>query len=265
MQQLAEFYHFCSPHQNCTIRIDFSGIQFFEANLSAVLLALARKLSRENSLQFSLYNRISNGNDLCVIKRNGLVNQLLNEEGIAADSRRSVIPVRSFQTDDADGFADYVEWDLFLHRGLEAVTGEQALKLKNSYFEIFDNVGIHANTAYPVVACGQFFPRQRELKFTLVDTGDGFLKRIKAYTKNTEKPIENAKEAIIWAIKGGSTKAEAQGGTGLKKILLYCLQNNGAFHIYSDGCYWSYDKQVASSTQVKLVAGTTIHLIFRNL
>jgi hypothetical protein len=82
-------------------------------------------------------------------------------------------------------------------------------KLKDCYFEIFDNVGIHANTSYPVMVCGQFFPFLKELKFTLVDLGEGFLKRIKAHTAATALPITMAPQAIAWAVRGGSTKQDA--------------------------------------------------------
>jgi tetratricopeptide (TPR) repeat protein len=60
------------------------------------------------------------------------------------------------------------------------------MKGQNSYFEIFDNVGVHANTIEPVITCGQLYPAARTLKFTLVDLGDGFLKKIARFTRGRE-------------------------------------------------------------------------------
>lgn len=265
LQQIANFYNYCNRCTNNYITINLNSVTFFDANLSSLLLALATKMKRENNLKFFIDFAIFNNRELGVLKRNGLAKFLCNHPDEVKDERDSVIPVRAFKVDDADGFANYIERDLFRHRGLVGVSYDTIKKLKNSYFEIFDNVGIHAATNFPVIACGQYFPTLEELKFTLVDLGQGFLKKIAAYTINSEKPVMNAAEAISWAIKGGSTKEMAEGGTGLKRILMYCLKNSGSIHIYSDGCYWLYDGSITTFTIKNSFAGATISLIFRNL
>ena len=96
-------------------------------------------------------------------------------------------------------------------------------------------MGIHAETEWPIITCGQYFPYQKILKFTLVDFGVGFLKKIFNHTNGT---VNKPHEAIKWAIDGNSTKKNAKGGNGLKKIFFYCYKNNGSIHIITDGCYW---------------------------
>ena len=113
-----------------------------------------------------------------------------------------------------------IEKDFLHQRGLKKMKFAEREQIISSYLEIFDNVGLHANTREPVFVCGQYFPYQGELKFSLVDLGEGFLKKIAEYTKDTKK-ISNAADAVSWAINGNSTKKDAKGGTGLKNIFLF--------------------------------------------
>ena len=133
-------------------------------------------------------------------------------------------------------------------------------KIKNSYFEIFDNVSIHAETPEPIYTCGQYFPQRKEFKFSLVDVGVGFYKKI-----NERNPtITTDLAAIDWAIKGNSTKKEAKGGSGLKNIMTYCMKNNAHFHIATGKCYWIFNGTSISNHSIpNPFKGTTIHLVFR--
>jgi len=259
-QQLVDFYSFCCNYSNCWITIDVNALQFFDANLSALLLGMVHKLRHERRLNFYLDWQCLKG-ELNVLVRNGLAFSICKINKKADDTRESTVPVRAFKLENADGFASYIEKDLLKHRGLEGVNFVDKEKVKNSYFEIFDNVGIHANTTYPIIACGQYYPYQRELKFTLTDMGDGFLKKISDFT---HQKITNSADAINWAVKGGSTKDKAAGGTGLKKILFYCLKNGGSIHIVSNDCYWKFDQRIQDYKIQNPFVGTTVHLVFRH-
>ena len=235
-----------------------------EANLSALLMCMGWKLKNERRLTFFLDVQHLNGGKN-VFWRNGLAHWFLGKKDNPTDDRESIIPVKAFKIDNVDGFSEFIERDLLRHRGVEAVQFADKQRVLDSYFEIFSNVQQHARTGNPILCCGQFFPQQKELKFTLVDMGCGFLQNVREFTENTDKPISKASEAISWAVKGNSTKTEAVGGTGLSKILNYCRKNNGGLHIISDSCYWAFDNhKIDSWTLPRNFVGTTIHLIFRS-
>lgn len=261
-QILTDFYHYCHKYKDCWITIDWSEVQHMDANLSALLLAMIHKLKQENKIKFYLDYQYLRG-PMNIFWRNGLAHYIYKTDRQPNDDRSSTIPVRAFKIDSVDKFVEYIENDLLKHRGVDSVTFHDKNKVKDSYFEIFNNYEIHAGTQYPLIACGQLFPKQQELKFTLVDMGAGFLQKIKDHTKDLEKPVTTSVEAINWAIKGNSTKVEAAGGTGLKKILFYCMKGGGSIHIASDGCYWAYDGTISNYRVQNPVVGTTIHLIFR--
>ncbi|HEY2581634.1 MAG TPA: hypothetical protein VGI43_07500 [Mucilaginibacter sp.] len=260
-QILVNFYNYCLAFTGCWITIDWSGLNYMDANLSALLLAMTYKLKKERDLKFFLNYQDLKG-PLNVFWRNGLAHHIYKTNKKTIDERESTIPIKAFKVADVDSFVNYIEKELLKHRGSDAIKFSDKEKVKNSYFEIFNNYEIHSKTDLPLIACGQLFPKQNELKFTLVDMGVGFLKNIKEYTKSTDK-ITDAVDAISWAIKGNSTKTDASGGTGLKKILFYCIKNNGKFHIISDDCYWQYDESISHTKINNPFIGATIHLIFK--
>ena len=245
---------------NTWVTIDWSGLKYMDANLSAILLAMTYKLKQERGLKFFLDYQQLKG-PLSIFWRNGLAHYIYNTNKKPDDERESTIPIKAFKIADVDKFTQFIERDFLKHRGMDGVTFGDKEKVKGSYFEIFNNIEIHAKTQAPLFACGQLFPKQKQLIFTLVDLGVGFLKNIREFTAETDK-ITKAVDAINWAIKGNSTKEEASGGTGLKKILFYCMKNNGKFHIVSDDCYWQFDGSINHTKINNPFIGATIHLIF---
>ena len=259
--ELLRFYNFCLSKRNCTIELDWNSLEMLDANLCALLCAMIHKLKKENNLIFYLDVSILKGG-LSVFWRNGFANFILKRKDNIEDDRKSTIKLKAFRIDSFDGYCDYIEKDLLQHRGIDSMKFKDKNKVKDSYLELFNNYEIHAETKEPILCCGQFFPSSGELKFTLVDMGCGFLKKIAEKTKDDDKILEAAK-AIQWAIKGGTTKKEAKGGTGLKKMLFYCMSGNSSMHIITDNCYWMYDGSITNFKIEQPFTGTTIHLIMR--
>lgn len=261
---IIQFYNFANKFNNCTIKLNFDAINFIDANLSSLLSAIIYYLKINNNINTYIDFSTFKG-DLNILIRNGFTKQISQNSNFnPIDNRASTIPLKTFKFIDADGFCDYIEKDFLNQRGLNNIESKKKEKLLNSFIEIFSNVELHANTDKPIFVCGQFFPTQQELKFTLVDLGDGFLKKIVEYTKQDER-ITKASEAIDWAVKGNSTKKDAKGGTGLKSIMNYCVFNSGSLHIISDGCYWDFTNRTKNIFTTNLFTGATINLIFRFL
>lgn len=53
INQIASFYNFCNAYENCNIKINFDNVLFFDANLSALLVGLSKKLKSERGITFS--------------------------------------------------------------------------------------------------------------------------------------------------------------------------------------------------------------------
>jgi hypothetical protein len=263
---LLNFYNFSKKYINCCITINFDAINFIDANLCAILYSMIFSLKQTNNLSFFTDFKSLKG-DLNILYRNGFTTYLSNTPGTfnPIDYKESTIPLKYFEQDDVDNFVEYIERDFLKQRGLVPVKFADKEKVKNSYFEIFENVSLHAETKAPIFVCGQFFPTQKIVKFTLVDLGVGFLPKIMEYTKGTEK-ITTAIDAITWAIKGGSTKIDAKGGNGIKKIFWYCLKNYNTMNIITNDCYYELINQKVNHFKIQNpFIGTTIHLIFSNL
>ena len=265
-KSLLDFYNYAKNFRDCSINLNFDGINFIDANLCALLYAMIYQLrSTRNIKVFIDFKTV--GRALNVLHRNGFFTHIAGTQFQfkPIDNRDSTIPLSTFAIDDVDSFCNYIEKDFLHQRGLDGIKFSNKEKVKTSYFEIFDNVGLHANTTAPIFVCGQYFPSQKELKLTMVDLGDGFLQKIADFTKDTDK-ITTAIDAVNWAIKGNSTKKEAKGGTGLKKIFFFCAGSGGSFHIVTDNCYYNLtNKSVTNHSIINHFSGTTIHLIFRYL
>lgn len=263
---LLNYYNYAKQYRNCWINLNFDGINFIDANLSAFLFGIIHRLKFTRGVN-TYVDFASLKKDLNILMRNGFTNHVAGKqfEFTPYDFRDTTIPLKSFSQVDADGYCGYIEKDFLHQRGLKKVKFGDKDRIITSYFEIFDNVGLHANTTEPIFVCGQYFPSQGELKFTLVDLGDGFLKKIAEYTKNSEN-ITAASEAVSWAIKGNTTKKGVKGGTGLKDIFWFCHGTGGSLHIVTDDCYYNLSNKSATTHKIPHpFCGTTIHLIFRFL
>lgn len=265
-QALLDFYLFAKKYNNCWFNLNIENLYWIDANLSALLLRYCHLLKSENKIKFYIDYKSLKGH-LNVLSRNGLAHFIVEDKKYFQpyDNKETTIPVKAFRLDSVDGFVEYIESSLLKHQGLDGIIFEDKDKLKTSYFEIFDNVGQHGRTTYPILACGQYFPNECELKFTIVDSGCGFLKNIAEFTAGTIN-IKRASDAISWASKGNSTKKKEKGGTGLNKILSYCMKNGGGLHVVSDDCYWAFANRSINTFNIKNnLCGATIHLIFRYL
>lgn len=263
---LLNFYNYANQFQNITINLNLDGINFIDANLSAYLYAIIYHLRTSKRIRTYL-DFHSLRKDLNVLIRNGFTNYIAGNQTAFKpyDNRDTTIPLFHFSQLDADGYCNYIESDFLHQRGLRKLKLIERDMIVASYLELFDNVGLHANTREPIFVCGQYFPYQCELKFTLVDLGEGFLKKIAEFTKGTEN-ITTASDAVCWAVRGHSTKKGARGGTGLKDIFMFCNRTGGTLQIITDNCYYNLTERKETTFRIpNPFRGTTISLIFKYL
>ena len=265
VSELLRFYIEANKLSYSTITLDLTECIHIDANLSALILAISHKLQLKNKVRvFVEFNKSQN-----IFFRNGLVSHLQGKgnNNQYGDSRESTIPLKIFNPDEDESFCSYLSNDFFSHRSLINVPLATKQSLRSHYLEIFNNVWLHANTSLPIFSCGQFFPEKNILKFTLIDIGDGFLKKINV---NTNGRIDNDKSAIIWATEGLNTTKDVStfgpGGTGLKLLKKYCLENNGSLHISSGSGYVNMlNGRTLEYNLPCIFQGSIINIIMRNI
>jgi len=260
-QQIVSLFHQAKNFQGEVIEIDLTQIKWFDANLSASFLALGYYTKKMFNTQIK-FKQENIPKDLDVLNRNGLINKL--NTGITApcpiDDRSSTVQVEYFYDEDTDKFANYIKTDLLSHRGLINVNFGDKIKVNNSYLELFDNACTHGTDKHPIFTCGQYFSKNKELKFSMVDLGVGFLSNIQNYTNGK---VNTSEKAIEWAMERLNSSTGI-GGDGIPDILEYCKNNNGIIHIASGNCYY---KKIKNKSHTKILkqsmVGTTINLTFR--
>lgn len=253
---LGDFFDTCQRlGKHATIYVDFKNLKWFDSNLSALWGAILYYLKQNLKQNFYTKDIDIVRNKFDVLLRNGF----FKFDGKIIDNRESTIPYKEFDTEDKDGFYSYVENDLLKHRGMS-----DEIKLKEDIseclMEIFVNTQCHANSQWPFFASGQYYPQAQLLVFTMVDIGEGFLPKVQNCTHGK---ITSEVDAILWALKGNTTKGlYLPGGLGLRLLNKTCKQYNGSLQILSNNGYWTSVKN-RSEIIKKPFKGTTISLFFR--
>ena len=258
VRNLFDFYHKANDYSNTTVYIDMYHLGWIDANLSSLFHAILFKLGKENNLKFSTdLNFLKSKFD--VLFRNGLF--VTGNEVV--DERQSTVVLKEFASDDDKGFIKYIKDDLLNHRGMPNFSENVKKGILNELIEVQNNILLHAKTPFPLFVCGQYYPRQNALIFSIVDLGVGFLPAIKTKTNGE---VGNDYEAIIWALeKGNTTKTDCPGGLGLYNLKEYCKKNNSNIQIITGNTFWSsefettiFDYREFSNPFV----GTIINLLF---
>jgi hypothetical protein len=264
-ESLLQFFTICKQHYNKTIKLDFSKLKWFDANMSANLILYCNTLKKENKIKFEI-----EGLGSClvadVLLRNNFFKMIMDDEDFRVDDiNESTISLGNFDNSNSDDFVNYIETNFINHRSLSNLTTDQKINLSNNYFEIFDNIDTHANSSVGCYVCGQMYPRKNLTKFTIVDHGDGFLTKIALTTKNDDVPIICSKDAILWALSGNTTKIGEPGGTGLSGVLRYCYESGSSMQIISGDSFFEFvDNKKIFRKINNNIKGTTINLILKN-
>lgn len=262
-QQLIDVFHKCKEEHDTTITLDFTELEWIDGNMCAYFGAMVYKLNKENNLEFKVSGGETFREQFDFLFANGFLTDGDSEELV--DSRKSTVPLKMFYTKQKDEYCQYIRNNLMEHRGIKKAL-PKGLKgqISDDLLEILANINLHANTDEPFFVCGQYFPRQGVLVFTIVDLGVGFLPAIQIKTKGE---IQESIKAIRWALLGNSTKSDTPGGLGLKNIKLYCEQHGGTLQILSGDAYYATDLETTMWKGERVLprqfSGTTINLYFK--
>jgi len=252
-QRLIDFYHEHKDKSFDTIHIELR--QWFTANMSAALGGILDIFQGSiNSVIFDYINP--------AIERILLKNDFLSYFGYSriADSYHTTIRFLKLKPTDGKFFNQYVIEELIRRTELPKMSGPVKEKMAEAIYEIFLNAQIHSETSY-IYTCGQFFPREDRIEFTIVDTGIGFKRKINGrFNSNL-----TSTQAIKWAIQDKTTtKIGVSGGIGLALLKEFIEKNRGKMQIVSDDGFYQFDCQGEQMHVFQgAFPGTIVNLQFR--
>ena len=213
------------------VEIDMSATRWFDADMCAAFGAILYHLSdRPNTVSLiNLHQRVET-----ILSKNGF----LSHYGRAKipDWWKTTITYQRFDVKDDRHFSGYIENELIHRSEIPVMSSGLLKKFRESIFEIFSNAVLHSDTTLGIFSCGQLFPKQDRLDFTVADLGVGMRQNIKGHTGLEFSPVK----AINWATAEHNTtkRGNVPGGLGLKLLREFIDLNGGSIQIVSDAGYW---------------------------
>lgn len=251
-EALARLYAQVHARSPSNIIIDMRETKWLDADMCAPLGGIVCLLEQKlNRLKFV------NADDKLnyVLMRNGFLSYHGGEK--IPDTWDTTIAYRRFATEDEVAFSSYVFNELMQHSRVVNMHSKAQKDFSKNVSEIFNNASQHARTQLGVFSCGQFFPSQQSLVFTVADMGIGIRQSVKNFLRKNITAVE----AIRWAVDGNTTKQGVPGGMGLQHLNWFFASNAGCVRITSGDGYWEKHKgQVHDASLAFSLPGTVVSL-----
>lgn len=241
---LAQVAHQLSVLWQDTAVFDGRKLKHFKANLCAPFGALLHE-AEKNGNRIEL--RDVRGEVLKIWSKNDFWRQF---GGVTLnDTFRTTLAYRQFPLQqNPKEFASYIRYELMSReRDLPRMSNDMREEFARSIEEIFDNAQAHSQSENGIFSCGQFFPSDQRISFTLTDLGVGF-------RHNVEQRMGMScsdEAAIEWATQVGHTTRADFGGYGLSYLRQFFARNNGRMQIVSRQGLWQLDSQSTSKIRLR--------------
>lgn len=214
------------------VEIDFKHTNFLVANISAVIGAIFDNIDVLTNIDFSNFQPQVQS----ILQKN----DFLSNYGYLkkTDNCSTTIKYKKFKAKETQPFYKYINDELLTKPDLPRMSESFKKEVAKSLLEIFINADIHGHCDY-VYTCGQYFPQQNDLYFTIVNIGKTIKQNVIEYFDRQD--ITGAK-AINWAVKKDTTtKRGISGGLGFDTVRTFIKKNKGSIQIISDNGYWEED------------------------
>lgn len=227
-EKLIELYHLLNSETGKTVLLDFTKVNFLSANLLAVLGCCVDNIIKKHRIVIKNLNP-----KIKEVMRKNKFNKYFTWDDLN-DTYHSTMDYAIFEatTEHLVDFERYLLLNVFSRENLPIMSSGYQNSIIDNLLEIFNNVIDHAESSY-VYVCGQYFPGNSNLSFTIVDLGKTIFDNVKEYLfkYNNEVPQNTLEWAII---PGNSTKTEyAPGGLGFSTLLDFLKLNRGCFILIS--------------------------------
>jgi len=256
---LLRFQNDLSQLQNTTIEISFLNIQWFEANLVAVLGAIIEYLeSKGNTIRIVEYETFIEKTDILFRNKFFPQHRVSTDRPLLDSSTQ--IPYKKFKDYEESLYNDYIQNELLNNTDFPRHSTRLGREIRRSIFELFENARTHGKCNY-IHTCGQFFPTKKKLNITIVDTGKTIVGNVQEYLGKNK----NSSDCIDWAMKMNNTTktGDIPGGLGLGLIFEFININKGKIQVISSNGYWELTNGSVFYTDINFsFSGTIVNLEF---
>ena len=217
------------------LQLNMSRLDFFDANMAAPLGAILSKVA-------------DGFNTIRIVDIPGPVETILRKNLFLThywyksldDNNNTTMPFRRLRLSDEGEFEEYIHWQL-TGRGIPRMSDGASRIFKKKVFEVYQNAVFHSESNLGVFVCGQFFPQQNRLDFTVADAGIGIRENVRRYF-NT--PRINSLPALKWALEPYHTTKSGPypGGLGLEFLQKFARLNDGKIQIASRFAFYELSR-----------------------
>ena len=175
------------------------------------------------------------------------------------------IPFRHDPLQDAHEFENYLT-RLWLGRGWVNVSPALASAIVGNMAEIYLNAFEHGQSPIGVFACGQHFPKNRELNLTIVDFGVGIPSNVRLFKTPDFQPEQlSAASCVEWAFQNGTSTKQGDSaeprGLGLDLLHDFVRQNGGRLEMLShEGYALIADGNISFADRRQFFEGTLVNI-----
>lgn len=241
------------------VNVDFVHVTFIAGNFFSIIGCIFNTYSVHNNLKIHIKNlryEIAN-----VMSKNGFSKYFRNIK-TEKDPGDSVIPYRVFHNHEIDTFKEHITIHLLQHTGMPQMSSPLKARITDNLLEIFGNVRDHSSHSL-VYSCGQYFHRNKMLRFSIVDIGTTIHKNVADFFRESGNVFLG--NALKWAmVRGHSTRRILEpGGLGFSLILEFIKLNNGMFSLVSG--FEGYEYKHGKESYFKLsspFSGTIVTMSF---
>jgi hypothetical protein len=213
-------------YRSSNIKIDLSRVAWLDAHLAAPLLIVLRRAgTRGNTFEF-----INAQPDVALTLRK---NRFFARA--ATDTHQTTMPTTEFS------LTEGVKFSLYAKRHLNRKeVPDMSPALRGKFYEgideLFANSALHSNATISLAVCGQFYPRNRRLDFTLADGG----RTIAGCLRDSKIGPYSDDRAIAWAMEPYNTtrQGDIPGGLGSKLLREFIELNGGKLIVASRAGFW---------------------------
>lgn len=155
-------------------------------------------------------------------------------------ANKNVIPFRKINMEQQN-YQNYIDHIIDLAPVVLSDAAKDMLFM--NIYEIFINAHDHSKEAYGVYACGHWFPKLKELTFSIYDTGIGIAQNVKNHHDSTM----SSREAVDWALKYGNSTRQLESmtprGVGFTNLLHFLDLNHGSLKIFTNDIYFCHENE----------------------
>ncbi len=255
---LAKLYHEISTSDVDSHIIDFSGCNYFDANLAAALGAILDNLKLVgHSFTLSMPRK---SNIVRTLARNGFLK--IWSPAIDSKEKENFIRYQKFPSDSAIQFKQYIDDWLMKKQKFPAHTNLAGDKIQESIYEIYANAVSHGKTKH-VYSCGEYNTENHTLDMTVVDCGKTIPSNVNDFFSSTGREAISSTESLKWALKRGNTTKSMPGGLGLAILTEFIALNEGCLQMVSGDAFLEYKNGITIVDNLDCIfPGTIVNMKF---